>query len=74
MPSTAELLKEAGALAKLQPSRAEALFKEILTSSSSFSADDPQQQAQLLRDQETALVDLGKLYRDQTYACIYKLV
>ncbi|KAJ7583203.1 PCI domain-containing protein [Mycena floridula] len=63
MSSTSQLITEATS----NPQRAEALYRQVLSSTSSPS-DDPQQQAQLLRDQETALVNLGQLYRDQKNA------
>ncbi|SJL03867.1 probable 26S proteasome non-atpase regulatory subunit Rpn6 [Armillaria ostoyae] len=70
--TTAQLLAEADAASKSDSVRAEALYKQILTSSSSApstsSKDVQQQKAQTLRDQETALVNLGQLYRDQKNA------
>ncbi|KAK0217846.1 PCI-domain-containing protein [Armillaria fumosa] len=71
--TTAQLLAEADAASKTDSVRAEALYKQILTSSSSApstsSKEDVQQQkTQTLRDQETALVNLGQLYRDQKNA------
>jgi len=66
MSSTAQLLKEAESVAKTDSKRAESLYKQILSSSFKPSpSEDGQQQAQTLRDQETALVNLGQLYRDQ---------
>ncbi|KAK0489018.1 PCI-domain-containing protein, partial [Armillaria novae-zelandiae] len=71
--TTAQLLAEADAASKTDSVRAEALYKQILTSSSSApstsSREDVQQQKmQTLRDQETALVNLGQLYRNQKNA------
>ncbi len=72
--TTAQLLAEADAASKTDSVRAEALYKQILTSSSSApstsSKDVQQQKAQTLRDQETALVNLGQLYRDQKCAML----
>ncbi|KAL1937608.1 hypothetical protein VTO73DRAFT_12994 [Trametes versicolor] len=65
MPSTQELLKEAGASS--DPKRAEALYKEILASPSSKHASTEEKEAEL-RQQEAALVKLGELYRDQNNA------
>uniref|UniRef100_A0A8H7Y212 PCI domain-containing protein n=1 Tax=Psilocybe cubensis TaxID=181762 RepID=A0A8H7Y212_PSICU len=67
--SVSDLLARADTLAKSNPKEAEALYKQILTSTSSSTAGtnttpDPT----VLRDQETALVKLGELYRDQKYA------
>ena len=59
MASTLEQqLEQAQALAKSEPTRAEALYKEILKKPASDNAEE-------LRHQETALVKLGELYRDQ---------
>ena len=61
MASTLEQqLEQAQALAKSEPTRAEALYKEILKKPASDNAEE-------LRHQETALVKLGELYRDQKY-------
>jgi 26S proteasome regulatory subunit N6 len=57
--SIADLLAEAEALGVKNPKRREALYKQILEASKS--TVDPDE----LRDQETALVKLGELYRDQ---------
>jgi 26S proteasome regulatory subunit N6 len=59
MSSTADLLAEAGALGTENPKRREAIYKQILEASKSTVNPDE------LRDQETALVKLGELYRDQ---------
>ncbi|KAF7974169.1 hypothetical protein HWV62_13295 [Athelia sp. TMB] len=68
MPSpTEKALVEAEKNAKTNPARAEQLYKQILSSTAeSTNADAPQTgaKAQSLRDQETALVKLGELYRD----------
>jgi 26S proteasome regulatory subunit N6 len=59
MASTADLLAEAGALGAENPERRQAIYKQILEASKSTVNPDE------LRDQETALVKLGELYRDQ---------
>jgi 26S proteasome regulatory subunit N6 len=59
MSSIANLLAEAKALGTDNPKRREATYKKILEASKS--TVDPDE----LRDQETALVKLGELYRDQ---------
>jgi 26S proteasome regulatory subunit N6 len=61
MSSTAELLTEAEALRAENPKRGEEIYKQILDSSKSTVNPDE------LRDQETALVKLGELYKDQKY-------
>lgn len=61
MSSTSELLAEAEAVRAGNPKRGEEIYKQILNSSKS--AVNPDE----LRDQETALVKLGELYRDQKY-------
>ena len=59
MSSTADLLAEAAALGVESPERREAIYKQILeTSKSTVNPDE-------LRHQETALVKLGELYRDE---------
>ena len=61
MSSTTELLAEAEAVRAENPKRGEVIYKQILDASKS--AVNPDE----LRDQETALVKLGELYRDQKY-------
>ncbi|KAF5387395.1 hypothetical protein D9757_005788 [Collybiopsis confluens] len=63
MSSTAQLLTDADSAVKSDPKRAESLYKQILSSKASQN-----ESTQLLRDQETALVNLGQLYRDQNNA------
>ncbi|KAI0771056.1 PCI-domain-containing protein [Trametes elegans] len=65
MPSKEELLIEAGSSS--DPARAEALYKEILASSVSEHASTEAREAEL-RQQESALIKLGELYRDQKNA------
>ncbi|KAI0064503.1 PCI-domain-containing protein [Artomyces pyxidatus] len=62
MASTETRIAEADALRAKDPQRAETIYKDIL--SSSTSSDVPAE----LRNQETALVHLGELYRDQKNA------
>jgi 26S proteasome regulatory subunit N6 len=59
MSSTADLLAEAETVAATNPKKGEAIYKQILDASKSTVNPDQ------LRDQETALVKLGELYRDQ---------
>ena len=59
MSSTAGLLAEAATLDVKNSKRREAIYKQILEASKS--AVNPDE----LRDQETALVKLGELYRDE---------
>jgi 26S proteasome regulatory subunit N6 len=61
MSSTTELLAEAEALGKDDPKRRETIYKQILDTSKSTVEPDE------LKDQETALVKLGELYKDQRY-------
>jgi 26S proteasome regulatory subunit N6 len=56
--NTENLLEEAQAAAEKDPKRAEAIYKDILK-------EPAIEQADALRLQETALVKLGELYRDQ---------
>ncbi|TFK37087.1 PCI domain-containing protein [Crucibulum laeve] len=69
--STAELLKQAEASSSSNPKQAEQLYKRILSDASSTKEKETPtdaEAAQSLRDQETALVKLGELYRDQKNA------
>ncbi|KAH9035567.1 hypothetical protein EDB85DRAFT_2073424 [Lactarius pseudohatsudake] len=59
MSPTTDLLAEAEALGTENPQRREVIYKQILEASKSTVNPDE------LRDQETALVKLGELYRDQ---------
>ncbi|KAJ4474675.1 PCI-domain-containing protein [Lentinula edodes] len=67
MSTSAELLAEAVSASKSDSKRSESLYKQIL-SSTKPSTHENSQQTQTLRDQETALVNLGQLYRDQNNA------
>ncbi|THH13833.1 hypothetical protein EW146_g6436 [Bondarzewia mesenterica] len=69
MASTSDLLAEAQSVVSTNPSHAQAIYKDILTATaSSTSQDVAEEREQSLRDQETALVKLGELYRDQQNA------
>lgn len=59
MSPTTDLLAEAEALGTGNPQRREDIYKQILEASNSTVNPDE------LRDQETTLVKLGELYRDQ---------
>ena len=59
MSSTADLLAEAETVGVVDPKKGEAIYRQILNASKSTVNPDE------LRDQETALVKLGELYRDQ---------
>jgi len=59
MSSTADLLAEAESLGSKPLKRKEEIYKQILEGANTTVNPDE------LRDQETALVKLGELYRDQ---------
>lgn len=67
MTSTQDLLKQAVDLASSNPKRAEELYKQILdfTASTSNGSAVNADKEQSLRDQESALIKLAELYRDQ---------
>lgn len=67
MTSTEDLLKQAADLASSNPKRAEELYKQILDSTASTSNGSAvnADKEQSLRDQESALIKLAELYRDQ---------
>ncbi|KAJ3546800.1 hypothetical protein NM688_g5473 [Phlebia brevispora] len=67
MPTIAEQLSEAQSYASTQPQQAEKIYSEILTQTVDKNAT-ASEAAEILRHQETALVELGKLYRDQKNA------
>lgn len=56
-PDNAQRVEEAKKLSKTDPSKAEAIYKEVLSK-------DPGNSDAALRDYETALMGLGELYRD----------
>ncbi|KDQ61275.1 hypothetical protein JAAARDRAFT_152408 [Jaapia argillacea MUCL 33604] len=66
MSTPSSLISKAEAVASSNPQQAEQIYKQILgaTTASTSSANSDQS----LRDQETALVKLGELYRDQKNA------
>lgn len=51
-------VKEAQALAKSDPRKAEAIYKEIISKPPSVTSDAA------IKEYETALISLGELYRD----------
>lgn len=67
MAFTQDLLKQAADLASSNPKRAEELYKQILdlTASTSNGSAVNADKEQSLRDQESALIKLAELYRDQ---------
>lgn len=67
MSNTAGLLTEAQLLSKTDPKRAEQILRDILNASGNdaVAGTDDASKDQALRNQETALVKLGELYRDQ---------
>ncbi|KAJ8583149.1 PCI-domain-containing protein [Rhizopogon salebrosus TDB-379] len=67
MISTEELLRQAEGLLPSEPRRAEELYKQILNSAASTSNGSAlnADKEQSLRDQESALIKLAELYRDQ---------
>lgn len=67
--SVTELLKEAEDIQKSDPKQAELIYRRILETSAQAQGP-PAQREQNLRDQETALISLGKLYRDSKYVSI----
>ncbi|KAK1227278.1 26S proteasome regulatory subunit rpn6 [Marasmius sp. AFHP31] len=68
MSSTDKLLADANAASKKDTKRAEDLYKQILALPKPAASEGEDRLAQTLRDQETALVNLGQLYRDQKNA------
>lgn len=56
-PQAAAKVEQAGKLAKTDPTKAESLYKEVLTKG-------PGTGEEALKDYESALVGLGELYRD----------
>ncbi|THH28206.1 hypothetical protein EUX98_g5985 [Antrodiella citrinella] len=67
MPSVDELLQEASTLRSSNPTKTEALYKQVLETTIAADASTSEKD-QALRHQETALVSLGELYRDQKNA------
>ena len=67
MSSTEKLLADANSASKTDTKRAEDLYKQILVLPKPAASEGEDRLAQTLRDQETALVNLGQLYRDQKW-------
>ncbi|KAJ7074469.1 proteasome regulatory particle subunit [Mycena amicta] len=66
--STADLLEQAAA-PQTSPQKAEQIYQEVLSRRLSTPPNiTPEAHAQILREQETALLKLGTLYRDQQNA------
>lgn len=66
--SVTDMLKEAEASQKTNPKQAELLYRRILETSAQAQGSMAERE-QNLRDQETALINLGKLFRDNKCAC-----
>jgi len=60
-PADSARIEEARKLAKSDPRKAEAQYKEIISKAPSATSDAA------VREYETALVSLGELYRDEKY-------
>lgn len=60
-PADSTRIEEARKIAKSDPRRAEAQYKEIISKPPSATSDAA------VREFETALVSLGELYRDERY-------
>lgn len=68
MSTTQQLLEEAQSAALTDTKRAEAIYKGILSAAATTASNHvSEERDQSLRDQETALVKLGELYRDNQY-------
>ncbi|TCD65936.1 26S proteasome regulatory subunit rpn6 [Steccherinum ochraceum] len=67
MSTAEELIQQASTLRSTNPAKAEALYKQVLNTTSAADALTAEKD-QSLRHQETALVNLGELYRDQKNA------
>ena len=61
LPSNAAKIADAKELSKKNPSKAETIYKDVLSKT-------PGSNEQALRDYESALVGLGELYRDNKKA------
>ena len=70
LASAAQMLAEAQAIRSKDPKRAEDLYRRILETSAQAQGSQAEREANL-RDQETALISLGELYRDNK--CVYLL-
>lgn len=60
-PNRTSQLAEAREISKIDPSKAEVLFRDVLSKT-------PNSNEQALKDYESALVGLGEVYRDQQKA------
>jgi 26S proteasome regulatory subunit N6 len=60
-PADSARIEEARKIAKIDPRKAEAQYKEIISKPPSATSDAA------VREYETALVSLGELYRDEKY-------
>jgi 26S proteasome regulatory subunit N6 len=60
-PADSARIEEARKLAKSDPRKAEAQYREIVSKAPSATSDAA------VREYETALVSLGELYRDEKY-------
>ena len=58
VPETSSRIAEAQKLAKSDPSKAEQIFKDVLS-------QDPGSNETAIKNYESALIGLGELYRDQ---------
>ncbi|KAG6915136.1 hypothetical protein DXG01_013100 [Tephrocybe rancida] len=69
-PTPSDPLTRAAALAPTDPAGAERVYKQILEDTAGSTKDDSrtEESNQGLREQETALIKLGELYRDQQNA------
>jgi len=61
MATGTSAVKEAQEIAKTDPRRAEALYKDIISKPPSITSDAS------IKEYESALISLGELYRDQKY-------
>ena len=68
--SASKLLEEAQAAKEKNPRKAEEIYRRILETSAQAQAP-PSEREQILRDQETALLKLGELFRDQKYVLFF---
>jgi len=58
-----ERVQEAQKLAKTDPRKAEALYKDIISKPPSVTSEAA------IKEYETALISLGELYRDEKFVC-----
>jgi hypothetical protein len=66
-PANSARIDEAQKLAKIDPRKAETLYKEIISKPPSATSDAA------VREYETALVSLGELYRDEKWARLLEI-